>query len=214
VFQVDDARLVDGDMVMVFKVDASGMMIPLHCHDALIGVSSHLTTSVVAASVKEVFNRALGPSASDLPKLREAVWAGFSKKALCDTPTNLLTCTSPHPLPLYAVQICGRKKRRGVIASLDGYKFPVPFPSPELFRKYRGRWTTKDIIDIALWLDACGTKNKIAYLPAPTVAWAKSKHVVAEVQVGAVVPVAGAVDAAPAIAAQAALVEGELQAGV
>lgn len=79
--QVNEALGADGDMVMTFKVDAEGTLIPLHCHVALDNVSSFMTTTIVASSVKEIFRRTLGPRAKpkDRSGIKDVVWQSFSE---------------------------------------------------------------------------------------------------------------------------------------
>jgi hypothetical protein len=73
---VSAARLVDGDMVIVLKVDHTGTLIPLACEPAIRDVMDRLTERDVAEIAKQRFHRSLG-SHGHVENVRVAVKQGL-----------------------------------------------------------------------------------------------------------------------------------------
>lgn len=192
---------MDGDMVMAFRVDSTGSLIPLCCHPALTGVSSFLTTSIVSKSVKEVFNRSLGPISAKKSTIKDVVWESFSE--IMRWYLLHVSCLSDIIIALRAVRMCNCKSRRVKGKPMAMYEFPVPFPDEGLWEKGRRKWTNKDLVDVALWLDACGTELGAKCIPDPVVAWAKAQAAAVAGAGGAVVLAVGPQAGAPVAVAQA-----------
>jgi len=161
-------------MFMTFKVDATGLVIPLAAHPALRDVSRAVTSVSIQAQLKEAFNRSVGLRADTehrrqivLTALREYFTSAL-QMACNDCMYNEQTalCT------LHAVTICNVKARRPQPDNLDSFNFPVAFPSRPLFKKAASKWSEKDMVEICRWLEACSAVTQQRYLPEPTIAWA------------------------------------------